>query len=78
MNENKNLTTVVVCHANVIRYFVCRALQLSPEIWLRFSLPHGSITWLSVFDDGTVLAKSVGDASHLPANLLTFNNISPR
>ena len=27
---------IIVCHANVIRYFVCRALQIPPEAWLRF------------------------------------------
>ncbi len=26
---------VLVCHGNVIRYFVCRALQLPPDAWLR-------------------------------------------
>ncbi|XP_069136129.1 serine/threonine-protein phosphatase PGAM5, mitochondrial-like isoform X2 [Argopecten irradians] len=31
---------IVVCHANVIRYFVCRALQFPPEGWLRISLNH--------------------------------------
>eukprot|EP00731_Ephydatia_muelleri_P017994 Em0011g34a len=35
---------IIVCHANVIRYFVCRALQLPPEAWLRFSIGHCSVT----------------------------------
>jgi len=39
---------LVVCHANVIRYFICRALQLPPEAWLRISLKHASITWITV------------------------------
>uniref|UniRef100_A0A1I8F429 Serine/threonine-protein phosphatase PGAM5, mitochondrial n=1 Tax=Macrostomum lignano TaxID=282301 RepID=A0A1I8F429_9PLAT len=39
---------LLVCHANVIRYFVCRALQLPPEAWLRFSLDHASITWVTI------------------------------
>ena len=39
---------VVCCHANVIRYFVMRALQLPPEAWLRVSLTHASITLLQV------------------------------
>lgn len=29
---------VIVCHGNVIRYFLMRALQLPPEAWLRWSL----------------------------------------
>ncbi|KAM3718961.1 Serine/threonine-protein phosphatase Pgam5 [Dirofilaria immitis] len=29
---------LIVCHGNVIRYFVCRALQFPPEGWLRMSV----------------------------------------
>ena len=43
---------VVCCHANVIRYFVMRALQLPPEAWLRVSLTHASITLLQVRSSG--------------------------
>lgn len=63
---------VVVCHANVIRYVVCRALQLPPEAWLRLSLPHCSITHLVVRANGDVSLKALGDAGHLPPEMLTF------
>ena len=33
---------------NVCRYFVCRALQFPPEAWLRISLKHASITWITI------------------------------
>ena len=56
---------VVVCHANVIRYFVCRALQLPPEAWLRMSLPHCSLTTLCVYPNGRVSLHGFGDAGHL-------------
>ena len=32
----------------VYRYFVCRALQFPPEAWLRISLKHASITWITI------------------------------
>uniref|UniRef100_A0A915DLK4 Serine/threonine-protein phosphatase PGAM5, mitochondrial n=1 Tax=Ditylenchus dipsaci TaxID=166011 RepID=A0A915DLK4_9BILA len=47
---------VIVCHANVIRYFVCRALQFPPEGWLRMSLANTSITWLVIRPSGSVSA----------------------
>ena len=34
-NEKQHEYEVIVCHMNVIRYFVSRALQLPPETWLR-------------------------------------------
>jgi len=62
---------VIVCHANVIRYFVCRAIQVNPQAWLRMSLRNGSLTWVTISPKGGVHIKSLGDAGHLPAELLT-------
>ncbi|VEL33921.1 unnamed protein product [Protopolystoma xenopodis] len=45
-------TVVFVGHANVIRYFICRCLQLPPEAWLRFSLGHGSFTQINIWTSG--------------------------
>jgi serine/threonine-protein phosphatase PGAM5 len=33
--ETKHEFEIVVCHGNVIRFFMMRALQLPPEAWLR-------------------------------------------
>ncbi len=63
---------VVVCHANVIRYFVCKALQLPPEAWLRFSLPHCSITIISIRPSGTVSVRCLGDSGFLPPDAITY------
>lgn len=56
---------IVVCHANVIRYFVCRALQIGPENWLRMSLAHCSITAVCIHPSGRVSLQSFGDHGHL-------------
>ena len=39
---------IIVCHMNVIRYFVLRALQLPPEAWLRLGGFNGSIAHLTI------------------------------
>jgi len=62
---------VVVCHANVIRYFCCRALQFPADRWLRISLGNGSITHVKIYPDGEVVLMSLGDNSHMPKDLLT-------
>ncbi|XP_060561094.1 serine/threonine-protein phosphatase PGAM5, mitochondrial-like isoform X2 [Ruditapes philippinarum] len=59
---------IVVCHANVIRYFVCRALQFPPEGWLRISLNHASITWLYIRPNGRVGLRTLGEAGFMPVN----------
>jgi serine/threonine-protein phosphatase PGAM5 len=64
---------IVVCHGNVIRYSVLRALQLPPEAWLRIGLYNGSITRVDVRPDGRVSLRALGDAGHLPPSTLTHN-----
>ncbi|CAL8108456.1 unnamed protein product [Calicophoron daubneyi] len=62
---------IFICHANVIRYFVCRALQIPPEAWIRFSLDHGSITWLVVRSDGRVILRWLGNSGHMPPDKIS-------
>ncbi|XP_061673916.1 serine/threonine-protein phosphatase PGAM5, mitochondrial isoform X2 [Syngnathoides biaculeatus] len=62
---------IIVCHANVIRYFVCRALQFPPEGWLRMGLNNGSITWLTIRPNGRVALRTLGDAGFMPPDKLT-------
>uniref|UniRef100_A0A336MRQ6 Serine/threonine-protein phosphatase PGAM5, mitochondrial n=1 Tax=Culicoides sonorensis TaxID=179676 RepID=A0A336MRQ6_CULSO len=68
--------TLMVCHANVIRYFVCRALQFPPEAWLRLSLNHASITWLSITPSGRVILRTFGDSGHIPPAFVTSSNVN--
>ncbi|KAJ8415387.1 hypothetical protein AAFF_G00423670 [Aldrovandia affinis] len=62
---------IIVCHANVIRYFVCRALQFPPEGWLRICLNNGSITWLTIRPNGRVALRMLGDSGFMPPDKLT-------
>ena len=64
---------IVVCHGNVIRYCVLRALQLPPEAWLRLGLVNGSITKVVCRPDGHVSVHCVGDAGHFEPKMITFN-----
>mmetsp|Transcript_19833 Transcript_19833/g.24457 ORF Transcript_19833/g.24457 Transcript_19833/m.24457 type:complete len:302 (-) Transcript_19833:202-1107(-) len=64
---------IFVCHGNVIRYFFCRALQLPPEAWLRFSTFNCSLTYLMVKPNGTVSCRMLGDVGHLGYGNTTFS-----
>lgn len=66
---------VVFCHANVIRYFVCRALQIPKEAWLRMSLPHCSITILQIAPNGNVSLRCLGDSGFLETEMVTTKNV---
>lgn len=71
--ETKHEYVILVCHMNVIRYFVCRALQLPPEFWLRFRGDNCGITELIIYDDGKVSLAKFADVGHLASDQHTFH-----
>lgn len=73
-SQMKDSYEIFVTHANVIRYFLCRALQLPPEAWLRMTLNHGSITWLTVYPSGYVTMDGYGDTGFMPVDKCTTYN----
>jgi len=65
---------VIVCHANVIRYFICRSLQFPSESWMRMCLAHGSLTLISIEPNGRVICEMMGDHGHMPTTeQITFS-----
>ncbi|KAM7539484.1 hypothetical protein Aperf_G00000047538 [Anoplocephala perfoliata] len=72
-SQTEDSYEVFVCHANVIRYFVCRALQLPPEAWIRVSLDHGSLTWLTIRPTGTVSLRWLGNSGYMPPDKLSLS-----
>lgn len=71
--EDADNSTIMVCHGNVIRYFVMRALQLPPEAWLRTACWNASITVVEVYPSGKCSLRCFGDVGHLPAEMITYN-----
>jgi serine/threonine-protein phosphatase PGAM5 len=67
----KPQTDLLVCHGNVIRYMVTRALGVDTAAWLEMSVRHASITIIRVEADGRFKVIAVGDAGHIPPNLLS-------
>lgn len=64
---------IIVGHANVIRYFFCRALQLPPEAWLRLCIFNCSLTYFTIRPTGTVSCRLLGDIGHLGYDHSTFS-----
>jgi serine/threonine-protein phosphatase PGAM5 len=71
--DPKHEFEIIVCHANVIRYFFCRALQLPPEAWLRLCTFNCSLTYFTIRPTGTVSCRMLGDIGHLPHHMCTFS-----
>ena len=71
-DQKEDSYEILVCHGNVIRYFVCRALQLPPEAWIRMSLDHGSLTWITIRPTGTVSLRWLGNSGYMPPDKLSL------
>mmetsp|Transcript_59238 Transcript_59238/g.183988 ORF Transcript_59238/g.183988 Transcript_59238/m.183988 type:complete len:110 (-) Transcript_59238:19-348(-) len=64
---------IVVSHGNLIRYLVCRALQLPPTAWSRLAAFHCAVTWIDVDSEGGVALREFGGVGHLPPELMTYH-----
>ena len=64
-------TEIVVCHGNLIRYLVCRALGIQPKLWMRLDSTHCGLTEFRVLPKGTVRVVRYNDVGHLPHSIRT-------
>jgi serine/threonine-protein phosphatase PGAM5 len=62
---------IVVCHGNVIRYLVTKALGVDTMAWLGMSVGNCSLTVIRIDADGRNKVLMVGDLGHIPPNLQT-------
>jgi len=62
---------LMVCHGNVIRWLVTRALGVEPTAWTQMSLGHTSITRVRIDANRQLRVIAAGDVGHLPPGLLT-------
>lgn len=60
---------ILVCHGNVTRWFVTKALKVEEQSWLQMSVYHCSLTVIKVLPDGNFKVISVGDIGHIPPEL---------
>jgi broad specificity phosphatase PhoE len=63
---------LMVCHGNIIRYFVCCALGAPPEHWPNADIFNGSLSEIRVDPDGGLRLISHNDTGHLPPRLRTL------
>jgi serine/threonine-protein phosphatase PGAM5 len=63
---------LVVCHGNIIRYVVAKALQVDTKSWLQMSISNCSLTVIRILPDGRMKLDAFGDYGHIPENMRTF------
>lgn len=73
-SSNEPELQIFFCHANIIRYYFTRAIQVSGQRWKRLSLNHCSVTHFTIKPNGYVLCNSYGDTGFMPRHLVTSLN----
>jgi len=62
---------IILCHGNLIRYFVTLVLKAEPDSWVRMDLCNCGVTQILIQPDGEMALLCHNDWSHLPKELRT-------
>ena len=70
----KNSLEVLVCHGNLIRYLVCRILEIDSLIWRNMDIQQGAISVIELRSVGSQkkVLISHNDVGHIPKEKRTF------
>ena len=69
--DSNGSNDIIVCHGNVIRYFVTKVLKVDTMSWLQMSIANCSLTIVRIKPDGSMKLVSFNDVGHIPLNLQT-------
>ena len=70
--DSRDEQEILVTHGNLLRYFVCRSLDLPAERWTRLEIYNCGITEFTIESNGRTQLVSHNDSGHLPHYLKTF------
>ena len=62
---------LLVCHGNILRYFMVRALKAPLESWIHTDINNCGISEFSVHPNGEVFLVSHNDTGHMPVPIRT-------
>jgi serine/threonine-protein phosphatase PGAM5 len=61
----------LVCHGNIIRYLITKAIGVETLSWINFDIYQCSLTTVSVEADGTMKLLTFGEIGHVPPSKRT-------
>jgi len=69
--EEEDRNDIIVCHGNVIRYFITKVLKVETLSWLQMTTGNCGLTVVRIKPDGSMKLVSFNDMGHIPPNLRT-------
>lgn len=71
--SKKMRTELLVCHGNIIRYFVCKALGVDTDTWVKLDIKQCGITIIILdSENNSVSLITHNDIGHIPVKMQTF------
>lgn len=70
--DENDRNDIIVCHGNVIRYFITKVLNVDTMSWLQMSITNCSLTIIRIKPDGSMKLDAFSDYGHIPENMRTF------
>lgn len=71
-SDEKDKHDIIVCHGNVIRYFVTKALKVDTLAWLQMTIGNCSLTIVKIRPNGSIKLVSYNDLGHIPSSMQTL------
>ncbi len=71
-DADRDQLDVVICHGNVIRWYVCKVLGVDPIHWLGMSIANCSLTTVQIRPDGSTKLLGFADSGHIPYGMTTY------
>jgi serine/threonine-protein phosphatase PGAM5 len=69
--DEEDRNDIIVCHGNVIRYFVTKVLKVETMSWLQMTTGNCGLTVVRIKPDSSMKLVSFNDMGHIPPNLRT-------
>ncbi len=69
--DEEDRNDIIVCHGNVIRYFVTKVLKVETMSWLQMTTGNCGLTVVRIKSNGSMKLVSFNDMGHIPPNLRT-------
>jgi len=69
--DGEDRNDIIVCHGNVIRYFVTKILKVETMSWLQMTTGNCGLTVVRIKPDGSMKLVSFNEMGHIPPNLRT-------
>jgi len=70
-NELEDTHEILICHANIIRDLICRAIGVNPVTWAHMMINHCGISVMTIDELGDAHLLEYNETRHLPDSLRT-------